>query len=344
MTSTLGQLADSINAQLINGNSAQPIHGVATLAAAQQGEISFLTNFKHLPNALQSQASAIIVGRVIADLEIPQLVSENPYLSWAKTVALFKADRSSHLPLSIHPSACIDPSCQISDNTHIGANVVIGANSTVGSDCKIHSGVVIEENCQLGNNVEIHPNVVIHFGSQIGNRCNIWSNAVIGSYGFGNAKDGAQFVRIHQLGNAILEDDVDIGAGATIDRGAVDNTVIKRGAKIDNLVMIAHNVIIGEDTAIAAQTGISGSTKIGNQVLIAGQVGFVGHIEIGDQSFVGAQAGVSKSFPAGSKITGYPARNLMDVRRSDTAITHLPKLIKKVKLLEQKISALTNKA
>ncbi|MEO1885636.1 MAG: UDP-3-O-(3-hydroxymyristoyl)glucosamine N-acyltransferase, partial [Methylococcales bacterium] len=209
--------------------------------------------------------------------------------------------------------------------------------------CKIHSGVIIEENCQLGNNVEIHPNAVIHFGSQIGHRCNIWSNAVIGSYGFGNAKDGTRFVRIHQLGNAILEDDVDIGAGATIDRGAVDNTVIKRGAKIDNLVMIAHNVIIGEDTAIAAQTGISGSTKIGNRVLIAGQVGFVGHIEIGDQSFIGAQAGVSKSFPPGSKITGYPARNLMDVRRSDTAITHLPELIKKVKLLEQKIDDLTNK-
>jgi len=343
MTITLGQLAGVINAELINGNVEQPIHGVATLESAQPGDISFLTNFKHLPRARQSKASAIIIGRAITDLEIPQLVSENPYLSWAKTVALFQADRSSHLPPTIHPSASIDPSCHIADNTHIGANVVIGANTTVGSDCKIHSGVIIEENCQLGNNVEIHPNVVIHFGSQIGHRCTIWSNAVIGSYGFGNAKDGARFVRIHQLGNAILEDDVDIGSGATVDRGAVDNTVIKRGAKIDNLVMIAHNVIIGEDTAIAAQTGISGSTKIGNQVLIAGQVGFVGHIEIGDQSFIGAQAGVSKSFPPGSKITGYPARNLMDVRRSDTAITHLPELIKKVKLLEKELNKLTHK-
>ena len=343
MTITLGQLAGVINAELINGNMEQPIHGVATLESAQPGDISFLTNFKHLPSARQSKASAIIIGRAITDLETPQLASENPYLSWAKTVALFQADRSSHLPPTIHPSASIDPSCHIADNTHIGANVVIGANTIVGSDCKIHSGVIIEENCQLGNNVEIHPNVVIHFGSQIGHRCTIWSNAVIGSYGFGNAKDGARFVRIHQLGNAILEDDVDIGSGATVDRGAVDNTVIKRGAKIDNLVMIAHNVIIGEDTAIAAQTGISGSTKIGNQVLIAGQVGFVGHIEIGDQSFIGAQAGVSKSFPPGSKITGYPARNLMDVRRSDTAITHLPELIKKVKLLEQELNKLTHK-
>lgn len=342
MTATLGQIADLINAELIHGNLQLPINRVATLSTAQQGEISFLTNFKHLQSARQSNASAIIVGRAVADLEIPQLVSDNPYLSWAKAVALFKADRSSHLPISIHPSACIDSSCRIGDNTHIGVNVVIGANTTIGTNCIIHSGVIIEENCQLGNNVEIHPNAVVHFGSRIGHRCNIWSNAVIGSYGFGNAKDGAKFVRIHQLGNAILEDDVDIGAGATIDRGAVDDTVIKRGAKIDNLVMIAHNVIIGEDTAIAAQTGISGSTKIGNQVLIAGQVGFVGHIEIGDQSFIGAQAGVSKSFPAGSKITGYPARHLMDVRRSDTAITHLPELIKKVKQLEQKIATLTD--
>ena len=340
MNIPLKELAEKIGARLSGGHDDIIIHGVATLVSAREGDISFLSSAKYLSEATASKASAIIVPKAIPDVKAAQLVTDNPYLCWAKTTEIFVPDRFEHLPVGCNSSALIHPDADIADGTHIGPNAVIGAGTRIGSGSMIHGGVVIEENCTIGDNVEIHPNAVIHYGTRIGNRCVIWSNAVIGSYGFGNAKDGAKFVRIHQLGSAVLEDDVHVGSGATVDRGAVDDTVIKRGARIDNLVMIAHNVVVGEDTAIAAQTGISGSTKIGDRVLIAGQAGFVGHIEIGHDSFVGAQAGVSKSFPPGSKITGYPARNLMDVRRSDTAVGNLPELVKRVRVLEKKIEEL----
>ncbi len=343
MANTLKDLAEQIGASLINGDGSTLIQGVSTLANAGPGDLSFLSSPKYLGEARTSNAAAIISPNPLPDCGAAILLSENPYLSWAKAPAVFKPDRSAHLARTIAGSAMVDPSAKIGSNVHIGAGVVIGARTEIGSGSTIHSSSVIEENCRIGNDSEIHPNAVIHYGSRIGSRCVIWSNAVIGAYGFGNAKDGTRYIGIHQLGNTIIEDDVTIGAGATVDRGAVDDTVIRRGARIDNLVMIAHNVIIGEDTAIAAQTGISGSTHIGNRVLIAGQAGFVGHIEIGHDSFVGAQAGVAKSFPPGSKITGNPARSLLNVRRSDTAITHLPQLVQRIRELEKRIKDIDKK-
>ncbi len=333
----LTDLCERIGARCANGNEKAVIRGVAALASAATGDLCFLASPKYLEDAQSSKASAIIAHKEMPGIKAALLLTDNPYLSWAKATEIFKPDRSSSLPWTTHPSASIHPDAEIESGVHIGPNAVIGAGTRIGSEAIIHSGVVIEENCRIGKETEIHPNAVIHYGSTIGQRCVIWSSAVIGAYGFGNAKDGPRFVSIHQLGNVRIEDDVSIGAGTTVDRGAVDDTILRRGAKIDNLVMIAHNVILGEDTAIAAQTGISGSTRIGDRVRIAGQAGFVGHIEIGNDSFVGAQAGVSKSFPPGSKITGYPARNLMDVRRSDTAITHLPELVQRIRALEKKI-------
>ena len=343
MEISLRELAGKLAAKLVNDVDDTRITGIASLSGATRGDISFLSSLKYLEEAKVSRASAIIVPKELPGLEAAQLVTENPYLCWAKTVEVFVPNRDDYLPATMDPTAVIHSNARVASGVHIGPYVTIGANTRIDKGSVIHSGVVIEENCQIGCDVELHPNAVVHYGSNIGNRCVIWSNAVIGAYGFGNARDGARFVQIHQLGNVVLEDDVSVGAGSTVDRGAIDDTVIKRGAKIDNLVMIAHNVVIGEDTAIAAQTGISGSTKIGDRVLIAGQAGFVGHIEIGDESFVGAQAGVAKSFPAGSKITGYPARNLMDVRRCDTAVTNLPDLVKRVRELEKKIAELTGK-
>jgi UDP-3-O-[3-hydroxymyristoyl] glucosamine N-acyltransferase len=197
--------------------------------------------------------------------------------------------------------------------------------------------VVVEDHCAIGGDCEIHPNTVIHYGTRIGSRVVIWSGAVIGSYGFGFAPDGDRFVTIPQLGHVVLEDDVRVGAGTAIDRGAAGPTRVKQGTKIDNLVHIAHNVQIGENCAVTAQVGISGSTVIGDRVKIGGQAGFVGHIEIGDDSFVGAQAGVSRSFPAKSTLSGYPARDLMDVRRSDVIVGRLPEIAKRLDALEKKL-------
>ncbi|MCI0734002.1 MAG: UDP-3-O-(3-hydroxymyristoyl)glucosamine N-acyltransferase [Methylococcaceae bacterium] len=336
MTIRLKDLCEQIGARCVRGNEDILIRAVAPLADAGTGDLCFLASPKYLDDACASKASAIIAEKEIPGIRATLLLTDNPYLSWAKATELFKPDRSCHLPREIDPCASVHPDATVESGVHVGAKAVIGAGSLIESGVIIHCGAVVEENCRIGRDTEIHPNAVIHYGSTIGQRCIIWSNAVIGAYGFGNAKDGAHFVGIHQLGSVRIEDDVSIGAGATVDRGAIEDTIIRKGAKIDNLVMIAHNVIIGENSAIAAQTGISGSTRIGDRVLIAGQAGFVGHIEIGHDSFVGAQAGVAKSFPPGSKITGYPARNLMDVRRSDSAITHLPELMRRVRELEKK--------
>lgn len=339
----LDEIAKSVDADLIAPSGDILIEGAASLSAATETEIGFLSSQKYLEEAVKSRAAAIIVPKDIAQISAAKLVTANPYLAWARVLEFFKPDRSLQLPLGRHETAVVDPSADIADDVHIGASVYIGANTKVGKGCIIHAGVVIEEDCCLLENVEIHPNTVIHYGTSLGNNCVIWANVVIGGYGFGNARDGARYVAIPQLGNAILEDDVSVGACSTIDRGAIEDTIIRRGAKIDNLVMIAHNVEIGEDTAIASQTGISGSTKVGDRVMIAGQAGFVGHITIGDEVFVGAKAGVSKSVPSGAKITGYPARNLMDVRRSDTSVKNLPELSKRVRELESQLQKLLQK-
>lgn len=340
MAIQLADIAKKIDATLVGGRGDKLIEGAAALAEATDSEISFLSNPKYAAEACRTQAAAVIVGKDIPEIKTAKLVTANPYLGWARALEFFVPDRAPHLPEGINDSAVVHDSAVIGRHVHIGAHVVIGSNTVIGDHCIIHSGAVIEENCRLLQNVEIHPNVVVHYGSMIGNNCVIWSNAVIGGYGFGNARDGSRYVGIPQLGAVVLEDDVSIGAGTTVDRGAIGNTVIRRGAKIDNLVMIAHNVEIGEDTAIASQTGISGSTKIGDRVVIAGQAGFVGHVSIGDDSFIGAKAGIAKSFPTGSKISGYPARNLMDVRRSDAAVANLPELSKKVRELEKLIEQL----
>jgi UDP-3-O-[3-hydroxymyristoyl] glucosamine N-acyltransferase len=184
--------------------------------------------------------------------------------------------------------------------------------------------------------------VVIRYDSVIGDRVVIQSGAVIGSDGFGNAREKGVFIRIPAFGNVIIGDDADIGANTTIDRGNFEPTIIGNGVKLDNLIHIAHNVVVGDHTAMAAQTGISGSTRIGKRVLIAGQVGSVGHIEIGDDSFIGAKAGISKSVPAGAKITGYPARDLMTMRRIEAAQQELPRLLKEIKTLKKQVAALEN--
>ena len=336
----LHDIAEKIGARLVSDTDDRIITGAATLKSATVSDISFLSNPKYIEEAKSTQAGAVILDRDSSDITTAKLITANPYLGWARALEFFVPNRSAYFPLIVHETAVVHPAAVIAADVHIGPHVYIGENSKIGKGCIIHAGVVIEENCTLLEHIEIHPNSVIHHGSCIGNHCVIWANAVIGGDGFGHAKDGARFIAIPQLGKVILEDDVSIGAGSTIDRGAVGDTILRRGAKIDNLVMIAHNVEIGSDTAIASQTGISGSTRIGDRVLIAGQAGFVGHVSIGDECFVGAKAGISKSFPPGSKITGYPARNLLDVRRSDTAVKNLPQLGKRVRELEKQIQQL----
>ncbi|OGS33276.1 MAG: UDP-3-O-(3-hydroxymyristoyl)glucosamine N-acyltransferase [Elusimicrobia bacterium RIFOXYB2_FULL_49_7] len=333
---TLGEMAEKIGAILVHTpNPAITITGVSGLDSAHPSHISFLSNPKYLPEAKNTRAGAVIVQKEMADLTCPQLVVDNPYLAWAKAVALFAPDRSPFLSAGIHPTAVVHSSALLHPSVQVGARAVIGSGTIIGENCRIHPGVVIEENCRIGSHCEIHPNTVLHYNCTLGNRVTVWSGTVIGSYGFGYAQEGDTFIRIHQLGTVLIEDDVDIGANVTIDRGATGPTRIRRGTKIDNLVHLAHNVQVGEDCAITAQVGVSGSTHIGNRVKIGGQAGFVGHINIGDDSFVGAKAGVSKSFPEKSNITGYPARPFMETRRSEAMVAKLPDILKRLDALEK---------
>jgi UDP-3-O-[3-hydroxymyristoyl] glucosamine N-acyltransferase len=309
------------------------IQGIADPKSADERSITFVSSPKYLPLAQESRACAVIVGPGCELAGKILLEVNNPYLGFAKVAQLFE-DRSPffdgpvHPSSSIHPSAAVHPTvfvgpysvvsreCRIGKGTILGAHCVVENNAVIGEDCRIDSGAIVRRHCVIGNRVIIQ------------------SGAVIGGEGFGNAReDSGRWERIPSFGAVIIEDDAEIGANTTIDRGTFGPTVIGTGVKIDNLVMVAHNVTVGEHTAIAAQAGLSGSTSVGKRVMIAGQAGFAGHFSVGDDAFVGAQAGVAKGVYKGGKVTGTPARNLMAQRRIEAAQLQLPELLKEVKRL-----------
>jgi UDP-3-O-[3-hydroxymyristoyl] glucosamine N-acyltransferase len=309
------------------------IAGIADPKSADERSITFVSSPKYLPLAQESRACAVIVGPGCTVAGKILLEVNNPYLGFAKVAQLFE-DRSPlfdgpvHPSSSIHPSAIVDPTvfvgpysvvgkeCRIGRDTVLGAHCIVENNTVIGEDCRIDSGVIVRRRCVIGNRVIIQ------------------SGAVIGGEGFGNAREeDGRWERIPSFGTVVIEDDAEIGANTTIDRGTFEPTVIGKGVKIDNLVMVAHNVTVGDHTAIAAQAGLSGSTIIGKRVMIAGQAGFAGHFAVGDDAFVGAQAGVAKAVDNGEKVTGTPARDLMAQRRVEAAQMHLPELLKEVRRL-----------
>ena len=240
----------------------------------------------------------------------------------------------------VHDTAIVGEKVVLGKDVSIGPYVVVGDDTRIGDRTALHAGVQVGRNCKIGEDTVIYPNVALYRNTEVGNRVILHAGAVIGSDGFGFALEDGRYYRIPHVGRVVIENDVEIGANTTIDRAAMGVTRIGRGTKIDNLVQIAHNVVIGENCGIAAQVGIAGSTRIGNGVEIGGQAGFVGHIEIGDGSKIGAQAGVTKSFPAGSVITGYPARDLREMKRIEASETRLPELIRIVREQQKRIEEL----
>ncbi|HEX3018814.1 MAG TPA: UDP-3-O-(3-hydroxymyristoyl)glucosamine N-acyltransferase [Chitinispirillaceae bacterium] len=335
----LSVVAQAIDSVVPQGAADCVISGINSPQSAAESELVFLSNDKYLSEVEKCRSGFVIVkkGKCIPGkicLEV-----NDPYLAYAKAAQLFE-DVSPIFTDRVSPDCFIDSTAKIDPSTTVGPASVIGPGVIIGADCRIAAGCIIEKNTVIGSDCRIDSGVVIRWNTKIGNRVIIQSGAVIGSDGFGNANQGPVFVRIPCFGNVIIEDDADIGANTTIDRGNFEPTVIGKGVKLDNLIHIAHNVTVGENTAMAAQVGISGSTKIGKQVIIAGQVGTVGHIEIGDGTFIGAKAGVSKGTEPGEKITGYPARDLMTMRRIEAAQASLPALLKEVKQLKKEIENL----
>lgn len=330
---TLAALAAAVGAEL-QGDGALIISGAAPIESAGEHDICFVANPAYRHHIATTRATAIVLHPAEDAHGRPTLRHPNPYLAFARIVDLLYAD-----PQLV--TGGVDRSAQVSAFTTIETDVAVGPfcdirdGVAIGAGSRLVSSVFVGERCRIGKNCLIYPGVRIMHGTRIGDNVILHAGTVIGSDGFGFAPSETGLKKIKQVGWVEIGDDVEIGANCTVDRGALGPTKIGRGTKIDNLVQIAHNVEIGEHCIIVSQVGISGSTRLGNGVVLAGQVGLVGHIELGDGVKVGAQSGVPRSIPAGQVHLGTPAREAMEFKRIEAALSRLPELLKRVRALER---------
>jgi len=338
MRKTLKEIAELVDGEVV-GNGDIIITGVSGIREADEGDITFLANPKYFPLIEKTRASAIITSR---DIEVPAksaIRTDNPSLAFAKIVSSFAPCEVKH-PQGIHPTAILGKNVALGRDVAVGPYAVIEDEVSIGDKSIIYAGSFIGQYTKIGTDALVYPNVSIRERVTIGNRVIIHSGTVIGSDGFGFVDIEGLHHKIPQVGTVEIGDDVEIGANVTIDRARFDKTVIGKGTKIDNLVQIAHNVAIGENSIIVAQVGISGSTTIGKNVTLAGQVGVVGHISIGDNAIVMAQSGVSKSIPPNTMAWGYPAKPQDVAKRVNACVQNLPRLYNTVAELKKKIEEL----
>lgn len=318
------------------------ITGVSGIKEAKSGDITFLANSKYAALMQKTNASAIITSRDIVDAPKPVIRTDDASLAFTKIVTLALPETIKH-PQGLHPKASISTRAFLGKNVSVGAFTIIEDGVRIGDGTIIYGGSYIGADTEIGTNCLIYPLVSIRERNVLGNRVIIHSGAVIGSDGFGFIKVNGVQEKIPQIGIVLIEDDVEIGANVTIDRARFDKTIIGCGTKIDNLVQIAHNVVVGKNCTIVSQAGVSGSTVIGDGAILAGQAGIVGHIQIGEGAIVAAQAGVTKSVPAHTMVSGYPARRHDSAKKVNACVQNLPNLYDKVKALEAKLEALEKK-
>jgi UDP-3-O-[3-hydroxymyristoyl] glucosamine N-acyltransferase len=338
----VSQIALLINGK-VDGNASVAVDSFGKIEEAKEGQLAFFSNPRYEEYLYSSKASVIIVNEDFIpkkNVTATLIRVTDAYTAFATLLTKYQEIMTQQLS-GVQQPVYIAKTATYGEHVFIGAFAYLGENVKVGNNTKIFPNAYIGDNVTIGDNCMIHPGAKIYHGCMIGNRVNIHSGTVIGSDGFGFAPqpDGS-FLKIPQIGNVILEDDVEIGANSTIDRATVGSTIIKSGAKLDNLIQIGHNTEIGSRTVIAAQAGVSGSTKIGTGVMIGGQAGIVGHIQLGDGAKVNAQSGVSKSVEAGKSVTGSPAYDFTAALRSQAATRKLPELEKRVQELEVLIKQL----
>jgi UDP-3-O-[3-hydroxymyristoyl] glucosamine N-acyltransferase len=333
----LTEIAKLVNGE-IRGDETLLVSNAAAFEAATASEIVVAGTAAYLKKIDQTEAGVVIVAR---DFEHPTqtlLRVDNPQIAFARVVALFF--QPQHPSAGIPDSACIGDDCLLGDDLAVGDCAVIGNRVSIGNRSIIYPHVYIGDDVVIGDDAVIYPHVTILERCRIGHRAIVQSGTVVGSDGYGYAQDGPEFKKIPQTGIVKIEDDVEIGACNTIDRATFGATLIGKGVKTDNLVHIAHNVQIGQNTVIVAQVGISGSAKIGKQVILAGQVGVVGHLEIGDKAMIGAQSGVGQSVPEGAILSGSPAYAHSTWLRVQRLMPQLPDMAKRLRKAEKKVAEL----
>ena len=332
---SLTDIAKKIGAELVASDGQSIISGIGTLETATATQVSFLANPSYRKQLADTQAAAVIVHPdMVAECPVAALVMANPYMGLAKLSQLF--DNLPKQTIGIHDSAIIDDSAEIADGVSIAANVVIGVNVQIGAGARIGPGCVISDHSIVGENTLLHANVVIYHDIEIGNQCILHSGCVIGADGFGFAPDAGSWVKIAQLGGVRIGNNVEVGANTTIDRGALGNTEIGNGVKLDDQIMIAHNVIIGDDCAIAGTVGIAGSSKLGKRCTLAGGAGIAGHLELADDVHVTGMTMITKSVTeAGAYSSGTAMMPLKEWRKSATRFRQLDDMARRLKKLEK---------
>lgn len=352
MSVTLEQIVARFGGDLI-GDGATSIDGLAPLDRAGARQLAFLSNPKYIVQVPDSGAAAVILSRADFD-KLPShdgrawIVAQNPYAYFARVAQMFAAAAEPVSAAGVHPSASVDPTAVVPASAVIGPNVVIEAGVRLGERVRLVANVFVGRGSTLGDDTLVYPNATLYYASVIGARCIIHAGAVIGSDGFGFAPDftaaGGEWVKIPQVGRTVIEDDVEIGASTSIDRGAMADTVIERGCKIDNQVQIGHNVRVGAYTVIAGCAGIAGSSTIGRHCMIGGAVGVAGHVTIGDRVIVTAKSGVSKSIPGpGVYTSAFPAVPNAEWNKNAAIMRNLDKMRDRLRQLEATVKDLQDK-
>jgi len=343
MVFTASQIAGILEGE-VDGNPEIAVHKLAKIEEGEKGSLTFLSNPKYTPYIYTTKASITIVNKDFTpeqNLATTLIKVEDAYASFSKLLEYY--DQVKNTKTGIENPVFLSESASYGEGLYLGAFSYIGENVVLGKNVKIYPNAYIGDNARLGDNVIIFSGVKIYSETIIGNNCVIQSGAIIGSDGFGFApnKDGS-YNKVPQTGNVILEDNVDIGAGTTIDRATIGSTILRQGVKLDNQIQIAHNVEIGAHTVIAAQTGVAGSTKIGKRCMIGGQVGIVGHITIGDNVRIQAQSGIGRNIKDNEVLQGSPALAYADYNKSYVHFKNLPKIVSQINELEKKGNNLDN--
>lgn len=334
---TAADLAQRLDGEVL-GDASLVLTGFAPVDRARPGDLVFAENESYFSRANAGGGSAILCPPGFTSEQKTLIRVKNARVAYARLLPLFFPE--APFKPGTHPSAAIAPSAIIDPSAHIGPHCVIGERVKIGARTVLLGGNHVGDDSQIGEDTRIFPNVVLYGRTQIGNHVRIHAGTVIGSDGFGYVQDEGQHRKVLQLGSVIIGDDVEIGANVTVDRGALGPTAIGRGTKIDNLVQIAHNVVMGENCLVIAQVGIAGSAKLGNYVIVAGQAGIGGHITIGNRVTVAGQSGVMNNVPDGGKVFGTPAYPVQETKRQMVALRSLPKLLQRVAALEKKLAEL----